>query len=162
MPHQYKRKYENYGKTPAHIMKDAAMAVMEGDSERQTAKRLGIARGTLKRYIKKIRKDGLEKARLTPNYFHSKVFTDNHEKDLAQYLEVASRMHHGLTTHATRQLAYQFATRNNIAAPSSWDLKQEAGLYILSSEKHSHIVAFVLWQYYLSNIITIELCPRHN
>ena len=45
MPFTYKRKHEKYGTTSAGQMRSAIQAVLEGDSERKTAKRLGIPRG---------------------------------------------------------------------------------------------------------------------
>ena len=36
-------------------------------------------------------------------------------------------MHHGLTTNASRELAYQFAKRNHIKTPQTWDKNNIAG-----------------------------------
>ncbi|KAL0830140.1 hypothetical protein ABMA28_003597 [Loxostege sticticalis] len=48
------------------------------------------------------------------------------EKDLAKYLETASKLYHGLTPKNVRMLAYQFAKRNDKKIPDNWVVKEEA------------------------------------
>ena len=45
----------------------------------------------------------------------------------SEYLRVPSRMHNGLTTVATRELAYQFAKINNIKVPNTWEELKTSG-----------------------------------
>ena len=59
--------------------------------------------------------------RMSPNYANATIFTENQEKDLVRYLQTASRMHHGLTTDASRELAYQFAKNNQLKTPVGID-----------------------------------------
>ena len=66
--------------------------------------------------------------RFSPNYDNKRVFTQSEESELAEYLLVASKHHHGLTTTGTRKLAYQFAMRNRKPVPPSWLQKETAGL----------------------------------
>ena len=106
MPFQYKRKKESHGTTSADVMAQAVKKVLNGAKIREMAKTFNIPRGTLQRYIKKARKEGPDHCKFAHNYQHPMVFTEKQEKELADYIETASRMHHGLTTAATRQFAY--------------------------------------------------------
>ena len=117
MPFIYKRKRENFGQTDQTIMKDAVNDVLGGQTERRTAKKFSVPRSTLQRYVKKAGEEGLEDMRLTPNYANGKVFSAEQENDLVGYLQTSSRMHHGLTTNATRALAYDYALKNSIPVP---------------------------------------------
>ena len=128
MPFTYKRKHEKYGTTSAGQMRSAIQAVLEGDSERKTAKRLGIPRATLQRYVKKAKNAALDTLRLHPIYEHPKIFNQEQGRDLADYLQTASRMHHGLTTEATKELAYQYAKKNAITFPKAWHDNHQAGI----------------------------------
>ena len=49
------------------------------------------------------------------------------ESDLAQHIKTLSDMFYGLTIEKCKQVAYEFATRNNLKVPSSWDEKKKAG-----------------------------------
>lgn len=65
--------------------------------------------------------------RYTPNYASKRVFTEEVENSIAEYLITASKHHHGLTTSCTRKFAYQFGMKNNIKFPNSWNQNQKAG-----------------------------------
>ena len=54
-----------------------------------------------------------------PQYDHNLVFMPAQEIELADYLLLASKHHHGLTTRATRELAYQYAVENTRVTPAS-------------------------------------------
>ena len=127
MPFEYKRKRENFGNTESASMREAVYCVLNGESARHVAKRLGVPRSTLQRYVAKMRTHGAEGTRMSPNYANAKIFTENQENDLVRYLQTASKMHHGLTTNASRELAYQFAKRNHIKTPQTWDKNNIAG-----------------------------------
>ena len=128
MPFQYKKKRENFGATTAGDMLRATKRVIEGSqSIRAVAKQTGIPRATLRRYVDKARRNGLEEARMAPNYKNAMVFTEKQENDIVDYLQMASRMHHGLTTAATRKLAYEFAMKNDATVPNSWTDNNIAG-----------------------------------
>ena len=42
-------------------------------------------------------------------------------------MSTLSDMFHGLTIEKCKQVAYEFATRNKLKVPSSWDEKKKAG-----------------------------------
>ena len=49
------------------------------------------------------------------------------ESDHAQHIKTLSDMFYGLTLENCKQVAYEFATRNKLKVPSSWDEKKKAG-----------------------------------
>ena len=63
-----------------------------------------------------------------PQYDHKLVFTPAEEIELADYLLLASKHHHGLTTRATRELAYQYAVENPRVTLASWSVNKIAGV----------------------------------
>lgn len=81
---------------------------------------------TLKRYVKKKKEtDNAGRASPTyePNYKKSLIFTNA----VADYLEVACKLHYGLTTpNNTREFVYQFAVENNISKPQKWEINKRA------------------------------------
>ena len=46
------------------------------------------------------------------------------ESDLAQHIKTLSDMFYGLTIKKCKQVAYEFASRNKLKVPSSWDEKR--------------------------------------
>ena len=66
--------------------------------------------------------------RFKPNYDNQLIFTPADEDELADYLLLASKHHHGLTKRGTRELAYEYATKNNRALPPSWTINKIAGV----------------------------------
>ena len=46
------------------------------------------------------------------NFSHWLVFNKDKENELADYLKTSSAMFNGLSTKATKKLAYEFALRN--------------------------------------------------
>ena len=58
---------------------------------------------------------------------HRKVFTDKMETDLAEHCIEMVRRYYGLTRDKIMQVAYEFACRNNIAVPESWEKNKSAG-----------------------------------
>ena len=63
-----------------------------------------------------------------PQYDHNLVFTPAQEIELADYLLLAPKHHHGLTTRATRELAYQYAVENTKVTPASLSVNKIAGV----------------------------------
>ena len=49
------------------------------------------------------------------------------ESDLAQHMKTLSDMFYGLTIEKCKEVAAEFATRNKLKVPSSWDEKKKAG-----------------------------------
>lgn len=59
--------------------------------------------------------------------FHLQTFTKVQEDELSSYLDMASKMYHGLPPKEVRKLAYQYAVKNQIKFPASWGKVQQAG-----------------------------------
>lgn len=99
--------------------------MLAGGTLKGTAKKYGIPLMTLKRYSRRQR-DASEEIQYQPNYRQSQIFAEAEEKDLAKYLETASKLYHGLTPKNVRMLAYQFAKRNDKKILDNWVVKEEA------------------------------------
>jgi len=56
------------------------------------------------------------------------IFSRVQESELVEYLEAAAKLYHGLAPKEVRKLAYQYATRNNIKCPATWNDVQQAGV----------------------------------
>lgn len=67
-----------------------------------------------------------------PDYTYSpakpkRVYTDEEEQLLVQYLQDAANMHYGLTLKQVRCFAYEYAIRNNKKVEISWEVNKCAG-----------------------------------
>jgi DDE superfamily endonuclease len=62
-----------------------------------------------------------------PHYDVRRIFSDSEERMLVDYLLTASKLHHGLSPKAARELAYEFAEANKKNVPRSWILNSTAG-----------------------------------
>ena len=51
---------------------------------------------------------------------HKYIFNKTQEDELSIYLRQASNMHYGLDVRETKQLAYQYAIKNDIKIPENW------------------------------------------
>lgn len=100
-------------------LRSAVNDVLGGKSIRGTAKAYGIAVMTLKRYVRK-REIATDEIDYTPNYRQSQVFSIIEEKELVDYLMMASKLYHGLTPKTVRDLAYQYASENKKNFPPKW------------------------------------------
>lgn len=93
-------------------MKRAVCIIIDHDqSIRQTSKETGIPKSTLGRYVSKAKSSGRENVRFSPFYATARVFSDAEEAELEDYLLTAFKHHHGLTTKACRDLAFQYAVK---------------------------------------------------
>lgn len=112
------------------VMKTAVLKVIDGWSIRSAAQEAGICHQTLKRYVVKYRNtDPKDHHTLcyAPKYEINKVFSDELELLLKEYLIKACKLHHGLTRNNVKQFAYQIAVKNNLKIPASWREKQMTG-----------------------------------
>ena len=129
MPRTWKRKTKTGQQTPAGKMKQAVeTCVNDGKSIRFVSQALNVPHSTLHRYVENAKNSGVENIRLSPNYANARVFSDTEEQELENYLLLASKHHHGLTTVATKELAYQYAVKNNKDVPQSWKTAGKAGV----------------------------------
>lgn len=66
---------------------------------------------------------------LRENLAVEKVFNEEQNKMLVEYIKDAANLQFGLTLKDVKVLAYQFAKANKIKYPSIWDSKQMAEDY---------------------------------
>lgn len=127
------KKPRKIGATSKEVMARAVKLVVE---EHHSIRRAGeiceIKFQTLARYVKKARNEherggDIENISMVPNYANKQVFTEEHERMLAEYVINCSKMAYGLTTKGVRKLAYEFATLNNRTVPDSWRANKIAG-----------------------------------
>lgn len=132
MPMFYKPKpnARTRNKVAPDIMEKAVREVIEEEKGlRETAAKYAIDKMTLRRYALKY-KTNKEQNKITifePMYLANLVFDKEEEAMLASYLKVAAKLHHGLSTIESRELAYQFALRNKKTYPRKWDEEHIAG-----------------------------------
>nr|XP_023012611.1 uncharacterized protein LOC111502700 [Leptinotarsa decemlineata] len=62
-----------------------------------------------------------------PGFKVRQVFSSSQERELDKFLEDMSKMYYGLTVEQLRQLAYSYASRNQLKYPESWDKNHQAG-----------------------------------
>ncbi|XP_072400708.1 uncharacterized protein [Diabrotica undecimpunctata] len=128
MPRQYKRREGAKKRTPvdSQKLKEAVLDVINtGTSLKGTASRYQINVMTLKRYVRRQRSENVE-ITYYPDYKKAQIFTNAEENMFKDYLDVASKLHHGLTTKQAKELAYEFAVRNNKKIPASWNKHKQA------------------------------------
>jgi hypothetical protein len=76
------------------------------------------------------------------------VVSDAEESELEEYILAASKLFYGLTTKDVRNLAYQYAIKNNVATPADWCDERHASsdvVVIPYKEKqviHSHPTSY--------------------
>lgn len=87
-----------------------------------------LSKATLIRHIRRHRNSDQQDFQYVTNIDHKKVFTEEEEHELAQYLETASKLHYGLSKKETKVLAYQFAVKKEKSGtPVTWHERKEAG-----------------------------------
>uniref|UniRef100_A0A8C2WXR9 Zgc:113274 n=1 Tax=Cyclopterus lumpus TaxID=8103 RepID=A0A8C2WXR9_CYCLU len=116
MPRNYTRK-TTWGQTPLAEMESVAAEVMQGKkSLRKAGRDRNIDKTTLQRFIKKTEKGEAKR-----------IFTDEMEEELAKHLKQLADQFHGLAPVKCRELAFEYAEKNNIPVPANWTEKQCAG-----------------------------------
>jgi len=109
MVRNYKRK-STKGTTSSNVIANVIQAVQCGETVRGASRIYGLDRMTLTRYIKRQREN--PNVQLKPTYKH-RVFTNEEEDALTEYLIFSSKLNFGLSKKMTCQLAYEFAKKNN-------------------------------------------------
>lgn len=124
------------GLVEPNVMFEAVKSVLHGGlSTKASASQHSIARTTLTRYVKKCKNleidwehASLETVpRLNPHYDIRRIFSDQQELVLCDYLQMCAKLHHGMPPKAARSLAYDLAVTNNIQVPASWSRNKMAG-----------------------------------
>uniref|UniRef100_A0A3Q0RFD0 HTH psq-type domain-containing protein n=1 Tax=Amphilophus citrinellus TaxID=61819 RepID=A0A3Q0RFD0_AMPCI len=110
-----------------------------GRSIRQVARQMNICRMSLKRYMEKKKIDGKE---IRPGYkrtgLANQIFDEHMEKELAEHIKALAAMFHGLSPMKCRELAFEYAQRNDINIPASWIREEKAGWAKCTFIKKNH------------------------
>lgn len=96
-------------------------------SLRQACTVYKVSLQTLFRFVKKTREQPVQNVVYRPQLDHHRVFTDEEEVLLSDYIEKIAAMQYELTKISVRKLAYSFALANNKAVPASWAKEGCAG-----------------------------------
>lgn len=130
MPRIYTKKTARSRKTKEEIKFAVTRVIQDGLKIRRVADDLGFSFSALQRHV--------QRAKCLPegqqiNYVYEanpasrKVFTEEQESRLCEYLKMCSKMHYGLGTKETKQFAYEFAKHLRITYPREWDEHKSAG-----------------------------------
>ncbi|XP_037868447.1 uncharacterized protein LOC119628804 isoform X1 [Bombyx mori] len=119
MVYKYKRK-TNQAQWSEDSMMLAIADCNSGIPVKTTAKKYGLPYATLYRHWKK----GSSTAQLGR---FRKVFNDGQEGDLRTYLYEMDSVFYGLTREDFKTLVFEYAKRNNVTYPPSWDKNKKAG-----------------------------------
>lgn len=110
------------------VLEKAAKDVREkGISERKAAADYNVPRTTLKRYILARTPEKAKIGAYKGVSAARSVFTSPQSKELADHIAAIDNVFHGLSARQTRELAYQYASRNNVTIPNSWETNKMAG-----------------------------------
>lgn len=125
-------------------MRAALDDVINGMSIRAAAKRHNLNYNTLNRKHKKL--DGAteipDDMQLISKYNHQQIFSEENEKELADYVQERSDLGHGLFTEQIRKLAFDFAVANNITVPPQWLKNNTAGKeWLMSFTKRRKVLS---------------------
>lgn len=101
--------------------------LQRGASLRVAAAQHGVKKSRLGYLVKKAKECGLDNMVYSTNFKNRQVIPDMMEKLLSEYLLKCSSMFYGLTPKMARKLAYQYAKRNGLKVPPTWDERGEAG-----------------------------------
>lgn len=99
----------------------------KGISERKAASNYGVPRTTLKRYILARTPEKAKIGTYKGVSAARSVFTSQQSKELADHIAAIDHAFHGLSARQSRELAYQYASRNNITVPNAWKSNKMAG-----------------------------------
>jgi len=134
MPRSHKRITNRGFTSAAELLAAVKKVVDEGFKIRTVARESGIDRMTLTRYIKKYKGQDthgeVHGEQLGPvGYWgNRRIFTEEEEALLTEYLKKSCLMFFGLTPEEVRKLAYEFALKNNKDIPLNWHEKSRARL----------------------------------
>ncbi|KAF2898418.1 hypothetical protein ILUMI_07759 [Ignelater luminosus] len=105
-------------------MQETVALVESGLSLRVVANRKHVNYMTLSRYVKKLEnrtEEERENISFTPNYANKKMFSNDQEKELKEYIITYSKMSYGLDTVDCSKLAYYMAVFHKLKIPKSWN-----------------------------------------
>lgn len=137
----------NIGSIDENIMKDAVKNVVQYNKPLNTvAREFSIPRTTLRRYVQKCNNKEIDWDNdipstipsMKPNYDVRRIFTNDEELKICNYIKISSKLHHGLTPTTSRKLIYEVAIANKKKIPDSWLRTSSAGKDFLTSFLKRH------------------------
>lgn len=105
----------------AEAMKQAVAMAVRGSSISEAAETHKVTRNTLHRYVQRARgapQGGAVKLR--PNYACRRLFSNEEEETMKDYLIDCPKMTYGLSGKNVRVLAYEAGLRNEKKVPDMW------------------------------------------
>lgn len=129
MPRHKKRKTDRVRVSEETLKGAVAAVVLDHIPIREVSQMYPVKKSTLSRFVQMNKHIQTADEIDIPNRkIPNKVFTSEQEVELEEYLVMASKMHHGLTTVEARKLAYQYANALKLKIPEKWPTSQQAGL----------------------------------
>lgn len=122
-----RKKEKTKGLFEAETMKNAVKMALEGTTIREAAAHFNLHFQTVGRYLKKIRDNPDIELEMKARCDVRKIFSDDQERELANFLKDCSTMFYGLTNIETRKLAFEMAEINKIKYPENWKASKMAG-----------------------------------
>lgn len=111
--------------TAAEIKKGIDLHLKGKLSLRKAAKEAKIPYPTLRRYVLKYIAN--PSSRLEPHYDVKKIFSEEQENSIKDYIIECANKFYGLTSKDCRRIAYQMAIINKISTPENWKKEKMAG-----------------------------------
>lgn len=114
----------------SNAIENAVKAVLSGDkriSLREACKVYKVSLTTLSRHLRKFKESGAKQFSYLVKYDVKRIFTNEEEKTLVQYIQTIARMQYGLTKKGVRELSYRFAKANKKKFPPKWEQDNMAG-----------------------------------
>lgn len=109
----------------------AVQAVLASPSKklsfREASKTFGVKLSTIHRHVKSFKASRNEKFEYSAKNDVKKVFSNEEDQLLLNYIMISARLHYGLSKKAVRELAYKFAKVNKKKYPKEWDEREIAG-----------------------------------
>lgn len=115
---------------PENVMKKACMEVIvKGRSKKSVSEEFGIPRRTIRRYLAKCEGDleNITMNNFKPNYSVNRIFNDQEEQKLCDYLIESAKHHFGFSNKNVRKLAYELAIKYDKEIPEAWKANNMAG-----------------------------------
>lgn len=132
MPRKYIRKTD-WGSVSYEELEKASVEVKRGKSIRTVAKERKIGRSTLQRYMKKAEENREKSVGYRGTAEARRIFSEELEEELAENIRMLAESVHSLTPKRCREIAFEFAQKNNIPVPNNWGEQRLAGRDWLSS-----------------------------
>lgn len=96
-------------------------------SIREACKVYNVKLATLSRAIAKFKESDQSNFKYITNFDVKKVFNEQEESMLEDYIKTVANMKYGLSKKGVRLLAYKFAVANNKKIPDNWEAEKIAG-----------------------------------